>query len=333
MHQFPKEKRLDWSRKFETTGRMGMVEAAHSVLEFHGAGFDFDELAVASSAAVANYVFDPDLNGHEDQRRLYSPYANYFTNYGVFESLSHYTGWEFGELNGLSQNDAKKLVMFELAAERPLLTYGVASQMKPQVIYGYRRDSTDFDLEIQSLAENLEHHFSDAKLQAKDEVYVNYAVIVREDDREWHLEPERQRMALLRWAHKHWTASREFFHETRENYAPGLAGVETFGKLLREFSTADEWGFASEHVAETRRARSSMSTVFARWAEPIGTRLGAPQVSRSLERVSEISTELVDALGEFDASNPGGWDRVVELERAWVDELSTIVGYLPSAFG
>ncbi len=223
---FPKEKHLEFEPQLEHGGRLGAVEAAHSILGFYGADFDLDELLVASSAAAAQYVYDPDLNGHEDERRLYSPYSSYFSNYGVFESLSHYTGWEFGELNGLSQTDLKKLLMFEMADGRPLISFGVGGQQVPQLIYGYEREGLEFTLQIQSPEGKFEYHLSDEKLQAEDEVFVNYAVIVRADDRHWYLEPERQRVALLRWMYKHWNASKEFFHETRENYASGLAGVE-----------------------------------------------------------------------------------------------------------
>lgn len=314
-------------------GRLGLVSIVSEVIELYGEKFDARELSVASSAALANYVFAPDLNASVPEERCCSRYANCFTNYGVAEALSHYTGWGIEEVNGVSLADAKKLVLFELTHGRPLLTYKIGAEFGPAAIRACSRDGLALELESVNAGGVQRFELNDDPLQLEDEVLKNYLVLIRPDDRTWHLPVARQRLAVLRWAHRHWNSQTEFFHTTMENYRVGLAATRTFAELISAMKTDSQRTYANDYFVSKRLSFGAVEEVLSSWSGELAKEVDDPAVEESLIEASKRAGHIVDELSEFANFDDVAWLSIAELESAWVEALGEAVSSFPSIYG
>ncbi|MEM1349524.1 MAG: hypothetical protein AAGI01_13255, partial [Myxococcota bacterium] len=120
-----------------SAGAPGFVEALAWMTALAGAPrWDVDELLCVTSVAIKNYVYDPDLNPAYEPPRHFARTAELFTNYGVFESFGHFTGWQIQEFNGLTPDDFFDVVRFELSEGRALLSIGIDGTYDPHLIVG-----------------------------------------------------------------------------------------------------------------------------------------------------------------------------------------------------
>lgn len=307
-------------------GLVGLVQAVAAVMRHQEAEADPQELICISGAAFSNYVFDPAFNQHEEEPREYSVLAEYFSNYGPWESIAYYTGWEVLEVNNLPPGEVLKLAAFELASGRPFITLDDA--LRPQVVSEYQISVDDRRLcttagTVIDLSE---------KIQGDSEVFDNWVLLVRPGESpQWAASAVRQRINVLRWAVEHALNHREFFQETRENYAPGLAGVKRFREFLDGLTDPDGVEYAEQYLARLGAARAAAGSVLGDWAEPIAEALQRPGVATHLTDAAEHFHTVADALSSYDTM-VDAFAVVDEAEREAIDALARAALHFPQAF-
>ncbi len=286
-----------------------------------------DELCCISSAAFVTYAFDPEINQHEEERREYSPHAELFSNYGPWTAIGRYTGWEIREVAHLSPVETMKVVAFELASGRPIVTLG--EDLLPRLITSYEVDLAQKRVVT---ADGASTDLDERKLQGDDEVFRNWMLLVRPGEvPEWTAPRSRQRVDVLRWAHEHAHNQKEFFQETRENYQPGLRGVARFSEMLADVRDPGTAQFAERFVVRMARARRAAANTLLGWAPTIAEALGDDDVLGPLEDLRATYGEVADALEE-DRPLLDAMSVVGPLEERAVAALDRLRPHLPSAF-
>lgn len=305
MDVLPESARVDLDAGITTGGFTGMLEGLSLILglEYGDEAPDLREMLCVSGVAFKNYVFEPEFNQFEDPVPEFSKEASFVCNYGPFESLAYYTGYDIKEFNGISRDDFWKLLRFELASGRPVVTMGLKGPLQPALVTGY--DESDRS-PIATVARARSSESEDVDLtgerymQGENESFRNWLVIARPGEQsEWTPSANRQRLRVLRWADTHAERPKEFSQETRENYAPGLSGFNSFQNFLERHESADF--DATEmvdcvvtHVEELGVGRRAAATRLPRWAEEL-----VADEDISIDDPDAIIDQFSDLAGEY----------------------------------
>lgn len=282
-----KEVRIDRDPVDLAPGLVGLVQAVAALMRA-----DPTELLGISSAAFCNYVFDPEINRHEADRREFSPLAALFSNYGPWESIGYYTGWEVREVNALGDVDTLKVVVFEIDQRRPVVT--LTPMLEPALVTGYRI-SVDERVVLSTRGELVVR--GEQRLQAGHEIFRNWMLLVRPSEQPaWAATQARQRLDVLRWAAEHGQGPKEFFQETRENYASGLAALDRFRGMLEGLSDPATITYAEQYMRSLQAARDAAATCLERWASSVAAEASAPEVEPLLLEASRAYREVARAL-------------------------------------
>lgn len=265
-------------------GRLGIAQAislmmAKDPAQAPAVAHDWQELLCVSSVAFTQYIYDPMINPAYEPERHYSWAAQLLSNWGSFESMGHYTGWEVKEFNFLSQEDYWSILRYELGQGRPVLTLGLgARELNPALIVALSEpeDPQQRQVVVVRAGSALDAPESvpmwtmhDA--QGEDEMFSNWLVVVRPGQpAPWSGSATKQRLRMLRWVTQHARNLKEFFHETRENYSPGLRGFERAAALMAQ---ADQLvgaqAFWLEHLYVLGHARAAASNKLRCWAQEL----------------------------------------------------------------
>ncbi|MEZ4460118.1 MAG: hypothetical protein R3E66_10385 [bacterium] len=313
--QFPTRARLEIDVPPLLPGISGLVQAIANSATVQGAEVDLDEWICASSAPFATYAFDQALNLYHDGKRA-SAEAEWFTSYGVFEGIGYFTGWHAKDFNHLSIDDLWKVVQFEIVSGRPLVSIGFGGEGVVQVV-GFEASASAYRVDVTDGVNEWQFDVLNSRPQHDSETFVNFVVGVRAGD-VGLMSKERQIAAVLRWGAEHLHALKEFVHETRENYAPGLAGAEV---MLRLAQDGVEPQIFKRHVASRRRSREAAARVLPRWAELIG--------EPALVQVGAEYEKIAQTLGP----DPHAYEAALHHERVAAQLLASVASRLPSAFG
>lgn len=314
--QFPKQIQLEVVAPPILPGAVGLVQAVGVSAAAQGADVDLDEWLCVSSSALMTYAFDPKLNRHEASDRHFSADGEWFSNYGVLESLGYFSGWHARDLNGPSTEDLWKLVRYELALGRPLVSQGFGGK-GVVLLTGYRDLPGVHEVTVTDGSTTWTFNLQNPP-QGDSEVFVNYIITVRQGE-PGLTSRSRQIEGVLRWTIDHGFGSKEFFHETRENYVPGLAGGEVISRLRLE--DAEEVEFFKNHVASRRRGREAASRVLGRWAELL-------EMSALEDAAKAFGESALCLDGTMD-----GYQRALVSETEAFTHLKSIQDRLPPAFG
>jgi hypothetical protein len=260
-------------------GRLGMVDAICFSAKIHDPD-QIDDLATLSSAALAAYVWDPRLNPPQEPPLPFNPLGELFSNYGVFEAIAYATGLQVCEVNNLSAQDWRALVQFELDEDRPVLTLGLHGPLRPTLILSSANDRRLTTMTIQRAGADATETVTINRKespQGTSEDFEHWMVFVREGERaEWAPSIGRLRIDMLRWFVRHSALAKEFFHETRANYAPGQSAITTMGRLLTDElpqllgedapPRAELAAYLDDHLTQLRLGRATASRALVRWA-------------------------------------------------------------------
>ncbi len=324
---------------------VGLVQGVFAAMDYVLADerpehFDFDELLCASAVAFKNYVYEPQYNQLEDPQ-LYSTLGEWVCNYGPFEAISYFSGWDVKEFNGIARNDFWKLLQFEIASGRPVTTLGVGQgEVGPVVVVGYCYEPRHQTLDV--VRPGLDDIATVdvtgvVDFQLDEPSFTNWMLIARPSEQpEWASSHTRQRLRALRWAAAHARRGKEFSQETRENYAPGLAGFDSFLDLLNRLADGGEgpWGTADgvgryvlAHVDGLVRARRAAAKRLPVWAAAfVSDSEYDVEVRRTVvdafAEASRAYEELSDRLGRWLQAHRGpelGLEALHQLRRAYTD--------------
>ena len=244
--KFPESARVEIRPQELAPGRFGYVQAISEALRVQGVRTDVDELACAAALPFTTYAYNPEINKHEDPRR-HSWLAEHFSNYGVFESVSYYTGANVMVVNEIADAEHWDLIRFELSLGRPLISTGWGRANGPVLITGYR----DGERKVVTVWDGAERDvILSGRPQLDSEVFVNFLVVVRADARVQVEDSARERMrqGALKWAVQHGNKWTEFFHESRENYLVGKAGAEFIANMAKSELEAEEAEWFASHL-------------------------------------------------------------------------------------
>lgn len=323
----PRTVKLEVDVERLSPGLVGLVRAVAASIHAQDEAADADELLCISSAAFANYVFDPEYNLHEEVRREYSPYADLFSNYGPWASIGYYTGWQIREVSSLASVDLMKLVAFELALGRPIVM--LDESLQPGLLTSYDMSS---GTKLVADASGRTWNVDEAKFQDDDEVFDNWMLLVRPGEQEeWAASAARQRIDVLRWTAEHGRNRKEFFQETRENYAPGLMGIQRFRTFLEDLTDPGGVQYADAYTRRLRDARGAAGRVLPRWVDSIVRELAEPDVAEPLHETARQYARVEAALSA-DEPLVDAFEVVEDAERRALEALEVAVRVFPSPF-
>jgi hypothetical protein len=257
-------------------GAPALIDALATCLQRAGGpDVSTDELSCVTSVAFKNYVYDPALNPFDDPDP-FEREAELLGNYGVFEAFGYYTGYDAREFNGVRPEDLDDLVAFELAQGRPLVTAGVSGPIAPELVMGIEREGPTRLYTLWRAGAGAPARVdlaNEASIQQGSFFMRNWIVVVRPGERpDWSASLGRLRLDVLRWAAGHLRAPKELLHETRRNYATGLAAYDAFSRFVSErLDDAGEPGlaFALEHLEALSIARASAAARLPAWADEL----------------------------------------------------------------
>ena len=308
-------------------GLVGLVEAVAASIAAQGAHVDADELVCISSAAFSNYVFQPHYNLHEEERREYSPHAELFSNYGPWASIGYYTPWTIREVSALGGADLLKLVAFELAHGRPPVV--LDPDFRPDLLTRYEIST---EAKVVGDTSGRTWNLDQERLQSGSEVFDNWVLLVRPGEpQEWAASKARQRIDVIRWAAEHGRNRKEFFQETRENYAPGILGIQQFRGFLGSLTDLGSIDYADRYVRRLRAARGAAAAVVPRWVDSIVEELSDPDVAEPLAEAARQYGRTADALAG-DLPLVDAFEIVEEAESRALEALEVARAHFPSPF-
>ena len=350
-------------------GALGLVQAVRLIMDAVLARGDgpampegvalpsWQELACISSAALVHYVYDPEINLAYDPPRVTSVYASLMSNWGVFEALAYETGWDIKELQGISEEDYWALLRFELSQGRPALTLGLDGPLAPTLVVGleerpYERVAhvlrADGSTPLSDRAAEPVPMWGRQNAQGEDEVFLNWLVVVRPTlHPDWGSTSRRKRrLRLLRWVTQHARHVKEFFHETRENYAPGLRGFARAQALLASasLSPAELKRWAS-HTQQLAAGRHLASQELRRWALALEDDQGhdvaggddvelldAAAARAQLERAADAYGVVAARLSAQDTSWVEAYALAAQAEREAIEALEAMLRVIKLGF-
>lgn len=319
---------------------VGLIQGVHAAMAYVLGDelpdeLQLDELVAVSAVGFKNYVYETDFNQLENPQP-YSALGELVCNYGPFESLSYYSGWDVKEFNGIARNDFWKLLQFEIASGRPVMTLGLGEgAVRPVLVVGYHyepREQTLDVIEPNSAQIDTVDVTGLQDFQADEPSFTNWLLIVRPSEQpEWASSHTRQRLRVLRWAAKHARRHKEFSQETRDNYAPGLAGFQSFLGLLDRLADRDDVSrgtdaglsrYLAAHVDGLIRARKAAARRLPVWSADFlsGSELDAEQRAA----VEDALVEAADTYGEL-AARLSGWRDAHASERLVAGDLESLV--------
>ncbi|MGM0557416.1 MAG: hypothetical protein ACQEVA_13620 [Myxococcota bacterium] len=317
MEVLPKSAKVDVETSPIHGGLVGVIEALYAGLELElgDDAPDARELMCMSGVAFKNYVYEPQFNQFEDPGREFSNEAHFVCNYGPFESLAYYTGFDIKEFNGISRDDFWTLLRVELSSGRPVISMGLKGPLQPALVTAYDESEHAPQVTV-ARARTGETEDVDltgeAKMQGDSESFSNWLVIARPGEAsEWTPSANRQRLRVLRWVESHAQRPKEFSQETRENYAPGLRGFDAFQRFLEGHAAEDFEDFnlvdyALTHVEELAHGRRAAATRLPRWGE-------------ELRDDENIALNDADAIVAAFSTLAGAYSGVSEPLEGWLD--------------
>jgi hypothetical protein len=313
-----------------------------------------DELLAISAVAFKNYVYEPAYNQLENPKP-YSALGEFVCNYGPFEAISYYSGWDVKEFNAIARNDFWKLLQFEIASGRPVTTLGAGEPLSasdppsPVVVVGYcyepRKQTLDVVRPGSTEVETVD--VTGAKdFQQGEPAFTNWMAIARPSESpEWTSSHTRQRLRVLRWTVGHVARDKEFSQEMRENYAPGLRGFESFLDILDrviddELERDDKLEvYIKAHIDGLVRARRAASGRLPVWSADFlsDTPLEIQERDAVREALWDASTQyahVADVLAGWEVSQGlealrRCYEEAFEAERRAVEGLGVAVDKLP----
>ncbi len=321
---------LEISWESPGAGALGFVHAVHAMSRpWRAAEGSLEEWLCVSSVAFAHYVFDPALN----LEPAFSPLGLFFTNYGVFEALSHYTAIALQEVNHLPEEQLWQVLGFEAEQGRPVLSVGFGGPLQPVLILELRDEGpgTRFVQVLRASGEVEEvSMWGVSSSQGDSEDFNNWALLVRPGiPPDWTIPLGRQRLNTLRWALSHARNAQEFFHETRHNYATRLRGFELLERWATDIPAHPTFpAYLEEHLRTIARARRAAALVLPMWAQELPEQPGVVThdvvAARSaLVRAGEAYQEVSDALTQANLS------RASESEARAVEALALALDQFP----
>lgn len=258
-------------------GTGGLLGGLVQMMEAQGVSAPgLDELWCVTGAAFSNYIFEPAYNPIEERARGFCEEGELFSNYGIIESFGGYTGMEVREFNFLSAEDFTKLAAFELMQGRAVLTMGIDGPRQPQLITGIDAGAQHRKVRVVDAAgpERWLDIWGLDSAQGDDEDFVNWCVIMRFGERSaWSLSHNKLRVNAVRWGLKHAQMRKEFFHETRINYAPGLRGFEALSAQLGALvgqELSEGWRrYLDAHVRGLLRGSEAITSSLEGWCDDL----------------------------------------------------------------
>lgn len=360
----PSSARVDITPFELSDGLVGLVEGVHTIMSYVLADeipdeLALDELLAVSAVAFSNYVYEPEYNQLENTQD-FCALGELVCNYGPFESMSYYSSWDIKEFNSIGRNDFWKLLQFEIASGRPVVTLGAGGRLEPVLVVGY-----DFQPRKQTLS--VLRPGADAfetvdvtglqDFQGEDPSFSNWLLIARPGETpEWASSRTQQRKRVLRWVAKHARQHKEFSQETRENYAPGLRGFESFLKIVDrgiegELERDEELDtYLGSHVSGLARARRAAARRLPVWSANLLSNSELEQgereaveaaLAQAAEAYEEVAEHLVSWREGFEdgtfasddlESLKSAYAKALEAESRAVDGLEAALAHLPQGF-
>lgn len=329
--KIPASARVEVDLETMRPGLLGYCDAVCSFFGAQGYEADRDELSLVSGIATQHYIYEPGYNRHEEPRRAHSQLALLFNNYGFFESLRYFTGWEVRDFDRIKKVDFWNLATWELSQGRALLTADVAGDLQPAVIVGYERvGSAQTLLAKRRRGGELVDETIDLTRRKNlqfDESFENFIVMVRPQDGggEALVGPDRQRFDVLRWTVEHHGHDKEFFHETRENYAPGDRGWQRLLEL-RDSAGPDDAAYLAEHLEMLTEGRAAAARVLKVWAGRLGALRDSEELEARLAEAGQAYSAVAAAVATGDLADAR------EHEREAIQRLADAQEWFPGKF-
>lgn len=287
------------------SGGVGLIDALIDVVGDLDASvsLDRDEVLCLTSVGFKHYVYDPEYNPAYEPPRRVSQKACLFSNYGITESFGQHTGWEVMELNFIGAGDLAKLLAYEFASDRVVLTWAsIDGESSPAWHAVVSVDASPARFIVELMDGVGERHEVDVtgrggSLQGEgDEDLVNWCVVVRPGEHApWALTLEKRRALVCRWGVKHTSGRKEFFHETRENYAVGLTAYQSLIGVVRQESLSDqERDVLVQHIKELSEGRRALAQRLPKWGEDF---------ARTHEHGEEIEAAYVSAANHYEVAH------------------------------
>ncbi|MEC9398174.1 MAG: hypothetical protein VX475_11165 [Myxococcota bacterium] len=298
------------------SGALGMLDI---LLQVMGARDHFDEYASLTSAGAKTYVHDWDVNLTDEAGEpiYHTLRSGYFSNYGVFESLGYSSGWDIKEFNFLKLSAVVPLLAYELLQGRAMLSMmEIEGELEPVALVGVDAGATWLKVMVQRIGSDVPEErdlWGQGSLQGEDEDFVNWCVVARPGERaEWAASRGKQRHDLIAWLCTHARSKKEFFHETRANYAPGLYGQRRFAELLEllgedAFRAAQlERGIAryiTAYMNQYIEGRAAFARSLSAWGDELGASEDEPwgDAARVKELFQQAMAHYEDAINEVKA--------------------------------
>lgn len=319
-------------------GLEGLLQAVFQCIQLRRDGdapdVRLDELRLMSGAAFKHYVAQPWARPGDaaaaDVVLDCSPVTEVVCNFGAFESLSYYLGWDFQEFSDLLRADAVKLLRFELAGGRAVVSLDGA--MRPALVVGYEVDidshsqggaASDITLDgwraggrgvervrIATAVETEEAGPGEARGD-----WLDWMLIARPAQQpEWAASRVQQRRRVLAWAVEHAERPREFSQEYNRHFVVGLRAYDVLADALQrlvdasgasEAVTATWMRWSQIHVDGLIAGRAALVRELPLWGSDFGAALPAP----SPDEEAVLVEAFEDCARRYDA--------VVQELRAW----------------
>lgn len=285
-------------------GGAGLIDALMDVVGHVDASvsLDRDEVLCLTSVGFKHYVYEPEYNPAYEPPRRVSDKARLFSNYGIIESFGQHMGWEIMELNFIGAGDLARLLAYEFASDRVVLTWAsIDGESSPSwhAVVSVDASPARFVVELMDGAggrHEVDVTQRGGSLQGEaDEDFVNWCVVVRPGEHaSWALTLEKRRALVCRWGVKHGSGRKEFFHETRENYAVGLTAYRSLMGVMRQGDlSARERDVLVQHIEELREGRGALAQRLPVWGEGF---------AQTHEHGEEINAACVSAASHYEVA-------------------------------
>jgi hypothetical protein len=195
-----------------------------------------------------------------------------------------------------------------------VLTLGLGGGLRPVWVEDAEAVTRALRLSVRRVgASGVEEYVLARQDQPQDdsEDFVYWIVFVRPGERaQWAPSRGRLRADAVRWMAKHARQTKELFHETRENYAPGLAALDAMLYLLQgpmvslldgaevsEATRARLNVYLADFFGQLAAGREVASRALVRWADELGEFEDTP-----CEDVGACRGALLEAAAAWGAS-------------------------------
>src|SRR5690554_5459051 len=135
----PKQARLDDAPFILQDGLYGLIQTVHEAMrraaDAGAPAPELDELLLMSGVAFKSYM--PEFEAADPHAFQPDHLGKYVCNWGAFEGLGYYYGWDLKEFLTLNILDFWKLLQFEIASGRPVVTLDARRGLPPMLVLGY----------------------------------------------------------------------------------------------------------------------------------------------------------------------------------------------------